>query len=88
MLSLLRGKKIRNFNQHSDIIDFFEDSFITFKYKFIHLIEKHQIEDVLPDYEFIALQLIFERYFSDLIAEARRREQQAASATQVEQPRS
>ena len=81
MLSILRGKKIGNFNQHSDILDFFKDSFITFKYKFIHLIEKYQIEDVLPDDESIALQSIFERYFRDLITEARRREQQAASAT-------
>jgi hypothetical protein len=76
LLSLLRQKKIRNFKQHSDLSDFFLDSVNNCQYDFIHLIEKHQIQDVLDPDHFNALKTIFETYFQHHIARARRLEEQ------------
>ena len=76
LLSLLREKKARNFNHHSDLCDFFKDSFTTFKYEFIDLLQKHQLADLFKQEEFSGLQVIFQTYFNNFIAEARRLEQE------------
>ena len=76
LLLLLREKKRRNFTQHSDLPDFFADILTNFKYKFIDLIQKHDLEDVFGTEEFSGLKKIFETYFSKLIADAQQCEQQ------------
>ncbi len=78
LVSLLCEKKIRNFTQHSDIKDFLVDSLTTFKYNFVDLLSKHQLAKVFAPEEFNGLKAIFETYVATFIAEARRREQEAA----------
>ncbi len=80
LASLLCEKKIQNFTHHSDIEDFLVDSLTTFKYNFVDLMSKHQLAEVFAPEEFNGLKTIFETYFATFIAEARRREQEAANS--------
>ncbi|CAF2906921.1 unnamed protein product [Rotaria sp. Silwood2] len=80
LASLLCEKKIRNFTHHSDIMDFLLDSLTTFRYNFVDLMNQHQLAEAFAPEEFNGLKTIFETYFATFIAEARRREQEAANS--------